>query len=138
MLKKTDFTPSPNGSVLMIGKRNGKIEKLERFLAEYFNKIYLAADLAEGVNLSPTGIYAMIVVTDSAGYPLNKDFFLKLRAGFSRSMLVFLVEQITQETEKAMRSAGLLFLGSYHQFSEQFRSILEAAINAKRIEMSIY
>jgi len=136
MTKKTDSTQSQNGSVLMIGKRNRKIEELERRLAKYFNTIHLVADLAEGVNLSPTDIYTMIVVTDSAGHPLNKDFFSKLRAGFSRSVLVCLVDQITQESEKAMRSAGLLFLGSYNQFSEYYRSILESAIEAKRIEIS--
>jgi hypothetical protein len=138
MIKKTDSTPSQNGSVLMIGKRNRKIEELEHRLAEYFNKISLVADLAEGVNLSPTDIYTMIVVTDSTGHPLNKDFFSNLRARFSHSVLVCLVDQITQETEKAMRGAGLLFLGSYHQFSEYYRSILEAAIKAKRMEMSIF
>ena len=138
MTKKTDFTQSQNGSVLIIGKRNRKIEELERRLAEYFNEIYLIADLAEAMNLSPTDIYTMIVVTDFRGHPLNKDFFSDLRAHFSRSVLVCLVDQITQETEKAMRGAGLLFLGSYHQFSEYYRSILEAAIKAKRIEMSIF
>jgi hypothetical protein len=51
-------------------------------------------------------------------------------------VLVCLVDQITPETEKAMRSAGLLFLGSYNQFSEYYRSILESAIEAKRIEIS--
>jgi len=138
MTKKTDYTPLQNGSVLMIGKRNKKIEELERRLAEYFKKIYLAVDLAEGVNLSPTDIYTMIVVTDSTGHPLNKDFFSNLRAHFSRSVLVCLVDEITPDTEKAMRGAGLLFLGSYDQFSECYRSILEAAIKAKRIEMSIF
>ena len=107
-------------------------------MAEYFNEIYLIADLAEAMNLSPTDIYTMIVVTDFSGHPLNKDFFSDLRAHFSRSVLVCLVDQITQETEKAMRSAGLLFLGSYNQFSEQYRTILESAIKAKRIEMSIF
>jgi hypothetical protein len=136
MTKKTDFTQSQNGSVLIIGKRNRKIEELERRLAEYFNEIYLIADLAEAMNLSPTDIYTMIVVTDFSGHPLNKDFFSDLRAHFSRSVLVCLVDQITQETEKAMRSAGLLFLGSYDQFSEYYRSILESAIEAKRIEIS--
>ena len=120
----------------MIGKRNKKIEELERRLAEYFKKIYLAVDLAEGVNLSPTDIYTMIVVTDSTGHPLNKNFFSNLRAHFPRSVLVCLVDEITPDTEKAMRGAGLLFLGSYDQFSECYRSILEAAIKAKRIEMS--
>lgn len=119
----------------MIGKRNREIEKLERRLAEYFNKIYLVADLAKGVNLSPTNNYTMIVVTDSAGHFLNKNFFSNLRVHFSRSVLVCLVDKITPETEKAMRGAGLLFLGSYHQFGEYYRSILESAIEAKRIEM---
>ena len=138
MTKKTDFTQSQNGSVLIIGKRNRKIEELERRLAEYFNEIYLIADLAEAMNLSPTDIYTMIVVTDSAGHPLSKDFFSNLRAHFSRSVLVCLVDQITPETEKAMRSAGLLFLGSYNQFSEYYHSILKSAVEAKRIEMSIF
>jgi len=137
MTKKTESTQSQNGSVLMIGKQNKKIEELERRLTEYFNKIYLAADLAKRVNLSPTNNYTMIVVTDSTGHPLNKNFFSNLRGHFSRSVLVCLVDKITQETEKAMRGAGLLFLGSYHQFSECYRSILESAIKAKRIEMSI-
>jgi len=136
MTKKTDFTQTQNASVLMIGKRNRKIEELERRLAKYFNTIHLVADLAEGVNLSPTDIYTMIVVTDSTGHPLSKDFFSNLRAHFSRSVLVCLVDEITPETEKAMRSAGLLFLGSYHQFSEYYRNILESALEAKRIEMS--
>ena len=138
MTKKTELSQSQNGSVLMIGKRNRKIEEVERRLAEYFTKVYLVADLARGVNLSPTDIYTMIVVTDSAGHPMSKDFFSNLRAHFSRSVLVCLVDQITQETEKAMRSAGLLFLGSYNQFSEYYHSILESAIEAKRIEMSIF
>ncbi|MCP4629762.1 MAG: hypothetical protein GY850_40585 [bacterium] len=138
MTKKTYFPPSQNGSVLMIGKRNRKIEELERRLAEYFNKIYLVADPAEGVNLSPTDIYTVIVVTDSTAHPLNKEFFSDLRARYPRARLVGLVDQITRETEKAMRSAGLLFLGSYRQFSEYYRSILGSAIKAKRIEMSIF
>ncbi len=117
----------------MIGKRNRKIEELERRLAEYFNKIYLVADLAKGVNLSPTDIYTLIVVTDSTGHPLNKEFFSDLRARYPRSMLVGLVDEITQETEKAMRSAGLLFLGSYIQFSEYYQRILEAALKSKQI-----
>jgi len=84
----------------MIGKRNRKIEELERRLAEYFNKIYLVADPAEGVNLSPIDIYTMIVVTDSTGHPLNKDFFSNLRAHFSRSVLVCLVDQIPRKQKK--------------------------------------
>jgi len=104
-------------------------------LAEYFNEIWLIADLAKAVSWSPTDNYTMVVVTDSTGHPLNKEFFPNLRVHFSRSVLVCLVDQITPETEKAMRGAGLLFLGSYHQFSEYYRSILESAIEAKRIEM---
>ena len=134
MTSKTDVTQTQNGSVLMIGKRNRKIKELEGRLAEYFNKTHVVADPAEGLHLSSTDIHTMIVVTDSAGHPLNKDFFSNLRARFSRSVLVCLVDEITPETEKTMRSAGLLFLGSYHQFSKYYRSILESAIEAKRIE----
>jgi hypothetical protein len=41
------------------------------------------------------------------------------------------VDSITRETEKAMRSAGLLFLGSHRQFGERYEGILEAALSSK-------
>ena len=122
----------PRRNVLIFGRQNGRSAELKRILNPFFNKIYLAADLAGKENLLATDRFCVIVVTDSSDFPLNRDFFSNLRALYPRAMLICLVDTITRETERAMRSAGLLFLGSYRQFGERYASILETALKSKQ------
>ena len=125
MANKADHTQLNRRNVLIFGGLNGKSAELKRILGRFFNKIYLAADLAEKENLPHAEGFSVIVVTNSGEVPLNRDFFSYLRALYPRAMLICLVDSITRETEKAMRSAGLIFLGSYRQ------GILEAALSSK-------
>ena len=132
MANKADHTQLPRRNVLIFGGQNGRSAELKRILDQFFNKVYLAADLAEKKNLPPTERFSVIVVTNSGEVTLNRDFFSKLRALYPRAMLICLVDTITRETEKAMRSAGVLFLGSYRQFGERYAGILEAALNSEQ------
>ena len=132
MANKADRVQLPRPNVLIFGGQNGRSAELKRILNPFFNKVHLAADLTEKENLSPTEPFSVIVVTDSAEFPLNREFFSTLRALYPRAMLICLVDSITLETERAMRSAGLLFLGSHRQFGERHEGILEAALNSKQ------
>ena len=132
MADKAEHTRLPRRNVLIFGRQNGRNAELKRIMNPFFNKVYLAAGLAEKDNLPPTERFSVIVVTNSGEVPLNRDFFSKLRALYPRAMLICLVDSITGETEKAMRSAGLLFLGSHRQFGERYAGILEAALNPKQ------
>jgi len=130
MVNRADHAQLPRRNVLIFGRQNGRSVELKRILDRFFNKVYLSADLAEKENLPPTERFSVIVVTNSGEFPLNRAFFSKLRALYPRAMLICLVDTVTRETEKAMRSAGLLFLGSYHQFGERYEGILEAALKS--------
>ena len=132
MANKESFSQSRNGNVLILGRQNQRSAELKRMLSGFFNKVHLAADLVEKKNLPPTERFSVIVVTNSGEVTLNRDFFSKLRALYPRAMLICLVDTITRETEKAMRSAGVLFLGSYGQFGERYAGILEAALNSEQ------
>ena len=132
MANKADHTQSPPRNVLIFGKQNGRSAELKSILNRFFNKVHLAADLAEKENLPPTERFSLIMVTNPGEFPLNRDFFSKLRALYPRAMLICLVDTVTRETEKAMRSAGLLFLGSHRQFGERYEGILEAALNSEQ------
>jgi hypothetical protein len=68
---------------------------------------------------------AVIVVTDTLGDGLNQDFFENLRSLYPRARLLCLFDRISRQTEKAMRSVGLLFLGSYEHFDDCYGSVLE-------------
>ena len=132
MANKADHMQLHRRNVLIFGRQNGRSAELKRILNPFFNKVYLAADLVEKKNLPPTKRFSVIVVTNSGEVPLNRDFFSNLRALYPRAMLICLVDTLSRETEKAMRSAGLLFLGSYRQFGESYAGILEAALKSKQ------
>ena len=131
MADKAQHTRLPRRNVLILGGQNGRNAELKHILDRFFNKVHLTVDLAEKDNLPPTERFSLIVVSNPGGVALNRDFFSRLRAIYPRAMLICLVDTLSRKTEKAMRSAGLLFLGSYRQFGERYAGILEAALKSK-------
>jgi hypothetical protein len=122
MQKTTDPLPLVNGRALIIGKGNHKVDRLKGYLSEFFAKIDLLSDPAQ-LNSLAAQIHSVVVVTDTLGDILNYELSLHPRA-----RLLCLVDHISRETEKAMRSAGLLFLGSYEHFDDCYGSVLQTAL----------
>ena len=58
----------------------------------------------------------------------SKNFFTNLRSLHPRARLMCMFDRISRQTEKDMRRAGLLFLGSYEHFDECYDSVLEKAL----------
>lgn len=131
---------SKTENVLVFGRKNRKMKKLERLLAEHFHKVFLyigfnhVSDLADMVELLPNDYFKVIVVTDSLGYKLNKRFFSDLRILFPHAKVLCLIDQITQEMEIAMRGTGLVFLGSYSHFGKYYQDIFQSALKSKLVE----
>ena len=132
MQKTTDPLPITNGRALIIGKTNHKIDLLRGHLAEYFGKIDLLNDLGQ-LNSLTADSHSVVVVTDTLGDILNYEFFVNLRSLHPRARLLCLVDHISRETEKAMRSAGLLFLGSYDHFDDCYDSVLQTALRPQKV-----
>ena len=127
MLTITDPSPIENCRALIIGENNHKVDLLKRHLAEYFSMVDLISELGQ-LNSLAADSHSVIVVTDTAADVLNHDFFMNLRSLNPRARLLCLVNRITRETEKAIRSVGLLFLGSYDHFDDCYDSILQTAL----------
>ena len=119
-----------HGTALIIGVTNDAISALASVLKKYFNQIDIIPDLVRRPYGSGVAPPSAIVVTDLAACALNKYFFEALRTIYPSAWLLCLVENINPETEKRMRSAGLLYLGSYDHFSSYHDSILRKAISA--------
>jgi hypothetical protein len=128
MQMKTESSPIENCRALIIGENNHKVDLLKRHLAEYFSMVDLISELGQVDSLTADS-HSVIVVTDTSGDVLNHDFFMNLRSLHPRVRLLCLVDRITRQTEKAMRSAGLLFLGSYDHFDDCYGSILQTALS---------
>ena len=117
--------------VLIIGKTDRRVELLKHHLADYFGKVDLLTDL-EQLNSLTADNFAVIVVTDTFGDVLKPDFFADIRSLHPRAGLLCLFDRISQQTEKDMRSAGLLFLGSYDHFEDCYGSVLERALRPQK------
>ena len=124
----TDQAFRRNGRALIIGSENQKVDLLKRYLAHYFSQIDLLADSGQLASLTDDS-HLVIVVTDTLADVLNYDFFCNLRYNHPRARLLCLVDRVSRETEKALRAAGLLFLGSYDHFEVCHASILQAALS---------
>jgi len=127
MQKTSAPLPLATGRALIIGKNNHKVDRLKRRLAEYFGTIYLLSD-PEQLNSLAADSHSVVVVTDTLGDVLDYDFFANLRSLSPRARLLCLVDRISREAEKAMRCAGLLFLGSYDHFDDCYGSVLQTAL----------
>ena len=124
----TDPSPIKNCSALIIGENSYKVDQLKRHLAKCFSKVDLLSDSGQ-FNLLTADSNSVIVVTDTSADVLNHVFFfMNLRSLHPRARLLCLVDRVTRETEKALRSAGLLFLGSYDHFGDCYGSILQTAL----------
>jgi len=132
MPKITNPSPIKNGRALIIGKTDHKVDLLRHHLAEYFSKIDLLSDPGRLTSLTADS-HSVIVVTDTVGDVLDYDFFMNLRSFHPRARLLCLVDHLSRETEKAMRSAGLLFLGSYDHFDDCYGSILQTAMRPQKV-----
>ena len=127
MRKITDPSSKKSDRALIIGKSNREVNRLISHLTEYFNRVDLLSDM-EQFNLLTENSHSIVVVTDTSGEVLDHDFFMHLRSRHPRAGLLCLVDLITGEAEKTMRSAGLLFLGSYEHFDDCYDSILQTAL----------
>ena len=128
MQKITDEALMRNGRALIIGTDNRRIDLLKRYLADYFSHIDLLTDSGQ-LNSVTDDSRPFIVVTDTVADVLNPEFFCNLRYNHPRARLLCLVDRVSRETEKALRAAGLLFLGSYDHFEVCHASILQAALS---------
>ena len=68
----------------------------------------------------------MIVLTDSRGNKFNKECIRTLRHNFPQAKILSLVDRIAPEMEMRMRSAGLVFLGSYDHFKRKSGDIIDS------------
>jgi len=127
MNKITDHAPTGNGRALIIGAENQKVDQLKCHLAEYFSEIGLLTDPGQ-LNSLTADSPSIIVVTDTLEGVLDQYFFCNLRSLHPRARLLCLVDRISRESERALRTAGLLFLGSYDHFGDCHTSILNSAV----------
>jgi hypothetical protein len=110
--------------VLLLGKKTKKVKDLERLLVEHPCRVQIASNLMDAFNQNNGEDIDFIIMTESLNHKIDEDLFSRLRVAFPKAKLLVLVDRITREMEVAMRSKGLVFLGSYRRFVQFYKEIV--------------
>ena len=119
---------SRRANVLVLGERNKRVRELERIMAEALPEVILVSERADVVGSFPRGHFDLIIVTDSSNDNMNKDFLVNLKRLYSQAKVLCILDKITEKIEIAMRSVGIIYLGSYDHFARFSHDILESAV----------
>jgi|APSaa5957512622_1039677.scaffolds.fasta_scaffold158877_1 hypothetical protein len=126
MVKKENYKNRQTINVLLLGKKTSKVCKIKLLLSKLSHKVCLISDFTNSVKRFPVNHYGIVIVTDSLGVNLNSDFVSHLKTVLPHAKVLCLVDQITEDTEKAIRGAGLIFLGTYEHFGQICKDILKS------------
>lgn len=123
-----DIEPKAS-EILIVGKKTRRITHLKTLLDEHFKDVFVL-DAAAISRRIATSDYNVIIVTDSTCVALDRKLLTDLKTFWPQAKLLCLVDRITGETEIAVRSAGVIFLGTYEHFTANCLNILELALQA--------
>ena len=113
-------------NALLIAKQNKKTNRIENLLSEYFQKASVVSELTGTGQRPLDDHFDLIVVTDSLDVKPDGDFLSCLRRLFPGAKFLYLGDEIASQTEMSLRSAGLIFLGSYDHFIHDADKILKS------------
>ena len=122
------------GQALLFGKSNKKIKEIERILKRHTLGVKLVSKTGRHIEPDEEDHFSLIVVTDSIGDTIDENFIANLRQSFPRAKVLSLFDHINPEIEMNMRSAGLIFLGSYEHFIRESADIIATAFGEKKRE----
>ena len=107
---------------LILGGNSKRIASIKQSLRPHFQGVSTAADLLPPSNGQVVGL---IVVTDEIDPPPDNGFVRALRRFFPRAKVLGIFDHFDTDAEIAMRSAGIVFWGSYERFNAHSDQILQ-------------
>ena len=120
------MTELKNGQALLVGRRSKKVKAVEEILKGYSLRVETIPGLDHFLDPSLREKIRLILLMDSRGNKFDKECIRTLRHTFPRAKILSLVDRIAPEMEMEMRSAGLVFLGSYEHFKRKSGDIIDS------------
>lgn len=119
-----------SGNALIIGREDQQVKEVEDVLAPYYPKVFhrLSSDAAPAE--APELSFSLVVMTDLAQVPQDRASALRLRERFPKAKLIGLLDCFDPAVEVALRSIGVVFLGSFDRFQGMRKTILAAALKS--------
>lgn len=124
------------GQALLFGKNNSKVKEIARILKRHTLEVKLVSETGRHIEPDQGEIFSLIVVTDSIRDKVDENYIANLRQSFPRAKVLSIVDDLSPEIEMNMRSAGLIFLGSYEHFIKDSADIIASAFGSRMVGYS--
>jgi len=114
---------------IILGRKE-QVSDICRLLENTYSQVTLA-ETPDELNITGPGKgpFRLAVMTDSFSEKLSIGLFDRVRQKFSPENMICLTRDIEEENEKKLRSAGLIFLGSYGTFLAHADNIIKHTLN---------
>ena len=119
------------GNALVLGEKNLKANEVKRILVEHFQIVKMIPRLPDKDEFYPEDYFKLIVFTDTSETKPDRDIVVNLRKLFPRAKVLGLFDNMDDEIEMSMRSAGLVFLGSHDHFNKHSSQIIFSAFKSE-------
>jgi hypothetical protein len=119
-----------NGSAIVIGRQSLIISGIKKMLKPYFRTIYFLSDLQAAMTEVADEQVRLILLIDHEKNETIPEVARASRRAFPSAKILGLFDAFNPEQEVVLRTAGVVFLGSYESFAQNSRTILTKALNS--------
>ena len=119
-----------NGSAIVIGRQSLISSGIKKMLKPYFRTIYFLSDLQAAMTEVADEQVRLILLIDHEKNETIAEVARASRRAFPSAKILGLFDAFNPEQEVVLRTAGVVFLGSYERFARNSRTILTKALNS--------
>jgi hypothetical protein len=119
-----------NGSAIVIGRQSLINSGIRKMLKPYFRTIYFLSDLQAAMTEVTDEQVRLILLIDHEKNETIAEVARASRRAFPSAKILGLFDAFNPEQEVVLRTAGVVFLGSYERFARNSRTILTKALNS--------
>ena len=119
-----------NGSAIVIGRQSLISSGIRKMLKPYFRTIYFLSDLQAAMTEVADEQVRLILLMGHEKNETVPEVARAFRRAFPSAKILGLFDAFNPEQEVVLRTAGVVFLGSYERFARNSRTILTKALNS--------
>jgi len=118
------------GAAIVIGAQGEAIIAVVRLLKPFFEDVLSVSEKEHAYGHSANDKVRLVVVIDLEASNANHDSLREIRHAFPSAKILGLLDAFHPEQEVVLRTAGVVFLGSFERFARNSRTILRKALDS--------
>ena len=122
--------PKAQGAAIVIGAYGEETIGIVRLLKPFFEDVLTVTEEDQAYGHLENDKIRLVVMMELEACNANHDSLLEIRQAFPSAKILGLFDAFNPEQEVVLRTAGVVFLGSYESFAQNSRTILTKALNS--------